>query len=114
MASSAFSGSGAKRKRPHKFLCGTPQSYCTGGQAQTSHGLKNMKTHGSSLQAFNCYKSYLIQTGYKQVGPRELCKDDGPIVVLTKKSRFGARLRGAKGDRQMPSTDATGGVVMST
>lgn len=105
---------GTKSKRPHKYSCGVPQEYCIGGLAQVSSGLKKSgKTHGSPKEAFGCYAKWLLRQGYKQVGPREFCKDDGPILVLTKKSRFGARLRGGKGDRQMPSCQATGGHIIS-
>jgi hypothetical protein len=112
--SGAVLGSGAKRKRAHKQACGVPSEHCTGGLCGVSNGLKKAgKLHSSPQEAFACYAKYLIKQGYTQVGPREFYKGDGPIVVLTKKSRFGARCRGGKADRQMPSTDATGGHIIS-
>ena len=113
MAGAAFSSGGAKRKRAHKCLCGVPKERCSGAQGQTSNGLKGSKTHSTPQEAFACYRRYLLKDGYIQVGNREFTKGDGPIVVLTKKSKFGGKmLRGGKSDRQMPATAATGGLII--
>lgn len=57
---------------------------------------------------------YLQRQGYERVGPREFAAPDGgPVRVLTKKCRFGARLRpGKEHARFMPSVKE-GGVVIS-
>lgn len=103
---------GTKSKRPHKYSCGVLSEFCTGGLTQVSSGLKKSgKTHSSPQEAFKCYARWLIRQGYKQVGPREFCNGDGPILVLTKKSRFGSRLRGGKGDRQIPSVTPGGHII---
>lgn len=112
MAATGLSSGGARKKRGNKFACGVPTLECIGSPSQVSNGLsKSPKTHGSPEQAFSCYVSYLLRSGYKQVGPREFCKDGGPVVVLTKKSRFGARLRGGKGERFMPDQMLGGHIV---
>ena len=50
--------------------------------------------------------------GCKQIGPREFARpNDGPIVLLTKKIRFGARLRGGKGDRFMSEKTPGGHII---
>lgn len=103
---------GARRKRHKKYLCGVPQAQCCGSQSTTAGCLKGTKSHSSTIEAFKCYANYLIRDGYKQVGPREFCKDDGPIIVLTKKIRFGAVLRGGKGERHM-AKDFHGGTIIA-
>lgn len=114
--SNAMAAGGSKKKRPHKFLCGTPLSHCTGSNGGgVSGGLKGAKLHGSPEEAFKCHAKYMIADGYVQVGNREFCKGDGPIVVLTKKSKFGAMLRGGKGGRYNPKGHyGTGGTVVRT
>ena len=108
----AMMSSGLKKKRPHKYLCGVPDGNCVGSNCQASSGLKKShKMHGSPQEAHKCYAKYLISQGYKQVGPREFCKGDGPIVFLTKKSRFGSRCRPGKGSRYMPERFVGGCVV---
>jgi hypothetical protein len=119
MAEGMVSG-GAQKKRKPKYLCGTPDTYCIGSLSSVSNGLrKSRKAHGQPEEAFACYAQYLIKQGYTQCGPREFYLVDkrsgeaGPIVVLTKKSRFGARLRGGKGNRYTPEGEATGGTIIS-
>jgi hypothetical protein len=114
LAAGAAVGSGLRRKRPHKYLCGVPAQFCTGSNSSVSSAFKhNAKLHGSSEDAAKCYGKYLIKQGYKQVGSREYAPPDGgPIHVLTKKCRFGSRFRGGKADRQMPQ-DMVGGTIIS-
>jgi hypothetical protein len=110
----AVMSTGARRKRPHKHICGTPGEYCIGSYTGTSSGLgKNRKMHGSPQQAFTCYAHYLIENlKYTQIGPREFAApNNGPVLVLTKKSKFGARCRGGKGERFMPEVTPGGHVV---
>ena len=111
-ASGPVSG-GAKRKRQNKFACGTPAEYCCGSIGQVAGSLsKNPRTHGSPEQSFNCYRNYLLKTGYVQIGPREFTKGpNDPVVFLTKKSKFGARLRGGKGERFMPEKMMGGHII---
>ena len=108
-------GSGARRKRPHKWLCGVPHEHCEGSFTSASNGLrKSHKMHGSPEQAFKCYAKWLLKQGYTQIGPREFAAPNGgPIMVLTKKSKFGQRCRGGKEERFMPS-NMVGGCVISS
>lgn len=117
----SLTSGGERKKRAHKCLCGVPQEKCTGSIVQTTRGLKSaIKMHGTPPEAFKCYSNYLIGLGYKQMGPREFYLPgatpelDGPVVVLTKKIRFGCTMRGGKGSRQMSRRDALGGVVISS
>jgi hypothetical protein len=105
--------SGIRRKRPHKYICGVPDSYCIGSATNASNGLrKSHKMHGSPQQAFKCYARYLLGQGYTQVGPREFAAPNGgEIMVLTKKCRFGARCRGGKAERFMPTKMLGGHIV---
>jgi hypothetical protein len=118
MSGGTVMGSGAKRKRPHKHLCGTPKEYCTGSYTSASNGLSKgggCKAHGTPQDAFKCYAKHLISQGYTQIGSREFAApNNGPIVFLTKKSRFGARCRGGKAERFMPEGyQGTGGTIIS-
>lgn len=92
-------------------LCPTPKKFCQGSVSQTSKALAGEKVHGTHEQAFQCYANYLMNIlGYKRIGSREFQGPDG-IEVLTKKSRFGMRLRLGKGRRSMPR--GIGGGVIS-
>jgi len=96
-------------------LCGTPDNECSGGNMRTSNSYRGLrKAHGSHTEAFNCYKKYLLKQGYEQIGSREFRPPDGgPIRVLTKKSRFGGKMRKGKlGERWMPK-DHTSGLIIS-
>lgn len=104
-----------------KYVCGVEAAECTGALASTSAGLRGkiIKAHGSSNEAFKCKRRSLIASGYEEVGPREFRPPGGgPILVLTKKSRFGAALRSGKRgagtagemSRVMPSVRTGGGV----
>lgn len=110
MAATGLSSGGDKKKRGNKYLCGTPQDKCCGANSQVASALKNSKTHSTPQESFACYAAYLIGDGYTQVGPREFSKNNGPILVLNKKSRFGCTLRGGKGSRFMPKQYLSGGV----
>lgn len=101
---------GARKKRKPLYICGLSDNECTGNGKAVSNGLKKFhKVHGSSEQAFKCYAAYLIRNGYEQIGPREFAApNNGPVMVLTKKSKFGSRLRGGKGDRYMPEHNVGG------
>ena len=112
----AYSGKESDMSRKAVVLCGVPTEHCSGGKYTTDQKL-SPKCHGTHLEAFNCMRKYLLRTGYTQIGPREFQPPGGgPIRVLTKKSRFGARLRSGKlGERFMPEDREAGnqGVVIS-
>lgn len=112
MADSVFQG-GIKKKRPHRYVCGVPKEYCVGSMTGASGGLhKGCKMHGTPQEAFKCHAKYLVSQGYVQVGSREFAApNNGPIRVLTKKSRFGSRCRGGKGERFMPEKQVGGHVI---
>ena len=96
------------------WLCGVPQSRCTGGNVVTSEGLGKItkKAHSSPHEAFRCHARYLVkELGYVQIGSREFRLGDGPILVLTKKSRFGAELRPGKLGRWMPAKRNSGAII---
>jgi len=98
------------------YLCGTPKENCSGGLAQLSNGLKGrgLCGHPSPSEAFKCHRNYLVKTGWEQLSSREFRpKDGGPIRILTKQSRFGAKMRPGKGMRSMPSKPRTGHSVSS-
>ena len=90
---------GARSKA--RYRCGTPDVHCTGSDFPQAPAL-NKKSHSSRSEAFNCHVRYLINVeGYEQIGPREFQKDGHPVRVLTKKMRFGGRLRPGKAGRVM-------------
>jgi hypothetical protein len=117
MTSGAMMSGGVRRKRPHKVICGVPDANCSGSSTAASNGIRHggqRKMHGSHEEAFKCYAKYLLSQGYKQIGSREFAPPDGgPIMLLTKKSKFGSTCRGGKGDRQMPVM-MVGGTITST
>lgn len=82
-----------------RVMCGTPHEYCSGSNVKTSSWLgSSQRVHSDSPQAFRCYARFLLATGYEAVGAREFRKvgaNEG-ILVLTKKSHFGAILRTGK------------------
>lgn len=93
----------------YRVLCGVPEGDCHGSMAGASFAIggfqvKARKMHSSHDEAFNCYIAWKQRLGYKRIGPREMePKDGGPILVLTKRSRFGARLRLGKGGANVSS-----------
>lgn len=81
------------------YLCGTPELECVGGKitrvCNSYRGSK--KGHASRDEAFKCYSKYLIRNGWTRIGSREFAgPNGGPVRVLTKKTRFGGRLRQGK------------------
>jgi hypothetical protein len=93
-------------RRPCVFLCGTPSEQCTGSLAKLNHALegRGLRAHTSSASAFDCQRRYLIHVGYTQLdGTSFAAPNEGPILVLTKKSRYGGKLRnGKEGTRNQP------------
>lgn len=96
----------------YKVLCGVPADSCSGANTDVNARMESKgggrKLHSSHEEAFKCHARFLVAQGYAQVGSREFQLEDGPILVLTKKSRFGGRMRpgksGEKGtsNRNMP------------
>ena len=101
-------------RRPYMYSCGVPGHACSGQHSTLNAGLRDTsqkRVHNTPEAAFRCHKNYLISIGYELVGSRELRAPDGSgIRVLTKPSRFGARLRnGKEGTRNMSNTKIRGG-----
>jgi hypothetical protein len=96
-------------------ICQTPDQHCGAAVVQVNARMgKSAKAHGSSTEAFLCYKRYLVNVcGYTQIGGREFRPPDGgPILVLTKKIRYGARLRGGKQGRYQPDDPHFAGTIV--
>lgn len=94
---------------PAVYACGVEVELCTGSVGKGfNHSIINstskIRVHASPEGAFNCKKNSLLRKGYTMLGTREFRPPDGgPILILTKPSRFGARLRmGKEGSRNMP------------
>ena len=89
----------------NKYLCPTPREFCTGKLSSMNNFFnhtKNAKLHGTPQAAFECYVRFLELNGYERVGHREFRRPGEPILVLTRQSRFGARVRlGKEGTRYM-------------
>lgn len=97
------------RLHGRRYLCGVEYSECSGSYVTTPSGPR--KAHGSSEEAFKCMAAYLLRQGFTQVGGREFAApNNGPIRVLTKKSRFGFPLRPGKENRWMHRRFPGGGV----
>lgn len=107
----------ATARRPAMYACGVPVEFCGGGLCKLNNGMRPMQAHQSSVEAFNCHKAFLLKKGYKVVDSRAFAPPDGgPIQVLTKRCRFGVRLRnGKEGTRNMANKKFgnRGGVVAS-
>lgn len=90
--------------RQNMYLCGTPKEHCGGSLLPTSDKWKGSpKGHGSRADAMHYYGNYLKSQGYEQIGSREFkSPNGGPVLVLTKVSRFGGRMRKGKEKRVMP------------
>jgi len=101
--------------RQSRILCGVPQEYCAGGRLITDQMLGTNKCHSSRSEAFRCKVDYLVNVlGYEQIGSREFSPSDGgPVLVLTKKMRFGGLLRsGKEGTRFMPAGRRNSGLII--
>ena len=74
--------------------CGTPKDTCVGRRIDASAGLgKSTKVHLTHLEAYRCYTRYLRDIGYSPVGGHAFKRGDEPILVVTRQSKYGARLR---------------------
>lgn len=107
----------------YRYTCGVPKSHCGGSNVATSAGLSSTsqsRAHGSPQEAFRCRSQYLEAQGYTKLSSRTFQPPPhigGGVLVLTKPSRFGGKMRGGKGSRYMPnatrSTGRRGGNVVS-
>lgn len=107
-------------------VCGVPKQHCKGSLKRCSAGIKGRDTeggimiHGSSAEAFNCYKCFLVKIlGYKQISPREFENPETHrITVLSKKNSFGAVLRrgkaGEQGTGRVMPKDFLNGLIIKT
>jgi len=92
----------------YKVLCGVPSEHCTGGKYMTDQQLPK-KAHPSHGQAFDCKVNYLTSIlGYTETESSRTFAppDGGHNEVLTKRTRFGARLRPGKEGRFQPQSGA--------
>lgn len=99
--------------------CPTPVQYCTGGKAPVNAFLRGAppRIHQTHSQAYNCYRRYLVDIlGYEDRGNREFSPPGGgPVIFLTKKSRFGTAMRyGKLQERWMPREKGRSGMIIST
>ena len=80
------------------YTCGVDKRFCSGSAASGSSGLRHIRTHSSSEEAFRCMARHLVNDeGYERTGSRTFAPSDGgPILVLDKKSKFGGVLRKGK------------------
>ena len=89
-----------------KFLCGVPGDQCCGYYSVTNKSLGNsVKTHPTAEEAFACHAKHLINQKFIQIGAREFVDPKtGYVRVLTKKSKFGAKLRQGKSGEKSTSS----------
>ena len=88
--------------RQQMYVCGTPEKDCTGSFVKGSKGMRATKAHATPEDAYRCYAASLKRAGYEERPNREFYKPGEAVMVLTKKSRFGAVLRLGKEGRFMP------------
>ena len=104
------------------YLCGCPQADCkassVGSSSGVSRGAKNIKAHASREDAYRCFVRYLESTGHIRLSPREFETPQGTILLLNKRTHFGAELRGGKSEaangkpsRFMPRTRGGGAIL---
>jgi hypothetical protein len=85
----------------YRVACQTPEDECGGAVTEVNANLKGQgrprKLHATHIEAFHCHANYLMRTGHVRVGNREFrAPGGGPIVVLTKQSRYGGVFRQGK------------------
>lgn len=98
-----------------QYACGVPAERCCGSICKSNKWVASQikKAHGSSQAAFDCMKNYLIKQGYTKIGSREFSPPDGgPVRVLTKKRRYGARMRQGKESGRVRPVSRWGGVIV--
>ncbi len=121
---------GTTKRKPYMYLCGTPKQYCSGAQSPLNAGMRGAssgKTHLSPEGAFSCHKKYLVVVlGFtpgddtRSLFPPADGSQGTEVRILTKATRFGARLRnGKEGTRNMPHVrghhaGSRGGCIVSS
>lgn len=109
----------------YMVMCGTPSAHCTGGAVSSNAFLRPMapKAHPTHSAAYTCYRRYLVEVlGYEDISGESARTfrpppgvNNGYLRVLTKKSKFGSRIRaGKEGARWMPKMRGRSGVVIGT
>ena len=104
------------------YFCGTPKRFCGGTAPKVSAMVRKQmdddyRVHSTPEEAFKCYTRYLIkELGYERIGPREFRREGEPVLVLTKKTRFGRVFRKGKrreqlGKRWVPDKELGGFVI---
>lgn len=98
--------------RSERFLCGVKEAQCTGTHTQFSQNYHGPhKTHGSREEAFRCKVKSLLDAGYTRIDAKTFSPPDGgPLLVLTKVSKFGAVVRQGKEGRYMPE-NVSGSII---
>ena len=101
-------------KKADRVKCQTPVAHCTGSITPMAPALLGLKTHSSHEEAFDCYVAYLKKIGYRQIGAHEFVLfEDQPVLVVSKRSRYGARLRlGKEGSRHMSGGVRNSGLIV--
>ena len=97
----------------NRWMCGVPEAHCNGAMTKVNARLRGAcKTHGSPEQAFECRAKYLVNVeGYEKIGAREFRREGEPVLVLTKKSRYGARLRTGKMNERVQPRRGSGVII---
>lgn len=95
----------------YSWACGVPVANCDGGSLLSARLRGQVKYHGSPRDARNCYIRHKLENGYTRFDAGTLEAPDGRLLILTKESRFGARLRAGKAGRKMP---LRGGFVITS
>jgi hypothetical protein len=75
------------------YLCNTPVNDCTGSLNKNGG---NHKIHTSRTEARQCYVRWLTKKqGYTRLkGTQFAPPDGGPVLLVTKQSKYGLRMKG--------------------
>lgn len=98
-----------------RYLCGVKEG-CSAPKLETPLA-QPMRLHSSPEEAFECKVAELINQGYTRIGGREFSKNGGPILVITKRSRFGGMMRmgksaeGSQTSKRCAFMKRTGGII---
>jgi hypothetical protein len=105
-------------RKPYVYMCGVPKEHCNGSPENVNAGLGGTrKVHSAPENAHRCHARWLVTAcGAKQLGPREFLmpedKETGQestVMIIDKKSKFGAPLRnGKEGTRNMSNAKGKG------
>lgn len=109
----------------YMVMCGVPAAHCTGGKVASNAFLRTTAptAHQSHSEAYKCHRRYLVRVlGYEDISHETAHTfrpppgvNGGYLRVLTRPSKFGARVRAGKdGQRWMPKMRGRSGVVIGT